>query len=283
MTRSDPDSGTDGGLAIPGALPADLVRALGWLRSHLAEPIELEILADVAGVRPRTLETHFRMFLGVTPLGWVRRMRLARARQQFVRRGPRTAVTAVALNSGFTKLGRFAAEYRKAFGELPSATVNRAKRASAPFDEGADEAMRQTLDALAFAFAVERTRCNIALEKLGRPQELAAGYGLPKAVASWCWAQRAAHNFGPTPDTDRARAFRLAEEAFALAPDDALTLTLSSGTLVLRTSSRRPTGGLNRRWRSTRGWPTPGSGPAGCPPISATAKTRSANSGSPCT
>ena len=46
------------------ALPADLVRALGWLRGHLSEPIELDLLAQIAGVRPRTLEMHFRVFLG---------------------------------------------------------------------------------------------------------------------------------------------------------------------------------------------------------------------------
>jgi len=234
MPRSDPDCATDDDLNVSGALPADVVRALGWLRGHLSEKIELDVLAEVAGVRPRTLETHFKIFLGTTPLGWARRMRLALARQEFVRRGPCATVTSVALNSGFTQLGRFAAEYRKAFGELPSATINRAKRSSRqPFDADVDEAIRQTLDALPFAFAVERTRCNVALEKLSRPQELASGYGLPKAVASWCWAQRAAHNFGSTPDADRQRAFRLAEEASDLAPDDALTLTLSSGTLVL--------------------------------------------------
>ena len=65
---------------ISSALPADLVRALGWLRGHLSEPIQLERLAQISGVRPRTLKTHFKMFLGTPPLGWVRRMRLARAR-----------------------------------------------------------------------------------------------------------------------------------------------------------------------------------------------------------
>lgn len=234
MVKWDPDYGSEDCLNVSGALPADVVRALGWLRAHLSETIDLDLLAGIAGVRPRTLETHFKMFLGTTPLGWVRRMRLARARQEFVRRGSRTTVTAVALNSGFTQLGRFAAEYRKAFGELPSTTINRAKCVStSPFDEDIDEAIRQTLDALPFAFAVERTQCNIALEKLSRPQELASAYGLPRAVASWCWAQRAAHNFGSTPDADRERAYRLAEQAFELARDDALTLTLSSGTLVL--------------------------------------------------
>jgi adenylate cyclase len=42
-----------------------------------------------------------------------------------------------------------------------------------------------------------------------------------------------AHNFGSTPDADRDRAYRLAQESYDLDPDDALTLTLSSGALVL--------------------------------------------------
>ena len=105
------------------ALPADLVRALGWLHSHLSEPIKLDVLAQVSDVRPRTLETHFKVFLGTTPLGWVRRMRLARARQELLHSAPHATVTDVALASGFNQLGRFAAQYRKAFGELPSATI----------------------------------------------------------------------------------------------------------------------------------------------------------------
>jgi transcriptional regulator GlxA family with amidase domain len=71
-------------------------------------------------VRPRTLETHFKMFLGTTPLGWVRRMRLARARQEMLHPGPEDTVTGVALSSGFGQLGRFAADYRRAFGTVGS-------------------------------------------------------------------------------------------------------------------------------------------------------------------
>lgn len=240
MSSSDPITGDDlGRTAQSGAefsrpLPADLLRVLRWLHGHLSEPVQLERLADIGGVRPRTLETHFKLFLGTTPLGWVRRMRLTHARQQLLRSGGEATVTDVAVAAGFNQLGRFAAQYRKVFGELPSATNQRSKGPLAKqFDEDTDEAVRLTLSALPLAFAVERERCDLALADLSRPQELAPSYGLPKAVAAWCWAQRAAHDFGSTPDIDRNRAHRLAEEAHDLAPHDALTLTLSSGALVL--------------------------------------------------
>jgi adenylate cyclase len=66
-----------------------------------------------------------------------------------------------------------------------------------------------------------------------RAQELAPSYGLPKAVAAWCWSQRAAQHFGATPEDDSARAVRLATEACRLAPTDSLVLTLASGALTL--------------------------------------------------
>jgi len=238
MSSSDPIREDDQGRAAQGGvessrpLPADMVRALRWLRGHLSEPVRLEQLADIAGVRPRTLETHFKLFLGTTPLGWVRRMRLAQARQRLLRSAGNATVTDVAVATGFNQLGRFAAQYRKVFGELPSATIQRSSLAR-KFDEDTDEAIRLTLSALPLAFAVEGVQCDLALEGLARPQELAPGYGLPKAVAAWCWAQRAAHDFGSTPDVDRNCAYRLAEEAHELDPHDALTLTLSSGALVL--------------------------------------------------
>ena len=234
VIRSDPDRSTADTSEFSPALPSDLVRALKWLRGHLFELDWLGQLARVAGVRPRTLETHFKMFLGTTPLGWARRMRLARARRELLRSRARTTVTDIAFANGFSQLGRFAAQYREVFGELPSATLGRTRCSSTNnADQDVDEAIRLTLEALPFAFAVGRKQCNAALEGLDRPQELAPSYGLAKAVAGWCWAQRVAHNFGSTPDADRDRAHRLAQEACDLDPDDALTLTLSSGALVL--------------------------------------------------
>lgn len=130
--RSNVDPVADREAKISGALPTDLVRPLDWLGHNLSEPIQLERLADIAGVRPRTLETHFRTFLRTTPLGWVQPMRLARARQQLLQASAEATVTDVAAANGFSRLGRFAGEYRRTFGERPSVTIQRSRRPSAP-------------------------------------------------------------------------------------------------------------------------------------------------------
>ncbi len=54
---SDKEWSVDKAPELP--LPADLARVLGWLRGHLSEPIDLERLASVASVRPRTAGNTF--------------------------------------------------------------------------------------------------------------------------------------------------------------------------------------------------------------------------------
>jgi AraC-like DNA-binding protein len=160
----------DGGGAIDAVLPGDLVRALGWLRQRLDEPVHLDVLAQVAGVRPRTLETHFRTFLGTTPLGWVRKMRLHNARRSLLASRDQS-VTDAALANGFSQLGRFAAHYRAEFGELPSKTLQRVRAAEPEVD---DEALRLTWRALSAALHVAPRDCEAALEELDQAQNAGA-------------------------------------------------------------------------------------------------------------
>jgi transcriptional regulator GlxA family with amidase domain len=57
-------------------------------------------------------------------------VRLKLVRDELLRSGPDANVTAVAMRHGFVHLGRFSAQYRVAFGELPSATLRRKRAAS---------------------------------------------------------------------------------------------------------------------------------------------------------
>lgn len=213
-------------------LPPSLRHAIDWLQLRLDAPIVLDDLAAAAGVRPRTLEAQFKLHLGTTPMGWLRRTRLARARQQLLTSRDETSVTGIALANGFTELGRFSGQYRKAFGELPSQTL-KASRTSGATEDVDDEAVRLSWSALAAAFTVGPGQNRAALDDTERAQELAPRYALPKAIAAWCWGQSAAHGFSATPLEDRARSLKLADEAASLAPHDALVLSLSSSALTL--------------------------------------------------
>jgi len=106
--------------------PRDVRRALDYIHEHAAEPIGLGDLVRASGVAGRTLLKHFREFHGVSPMRYVRNHRLLRARAELLGAGA-LAVSEVALHWGFTHLGRFAAEYRRRFGESPSSTRARAR------------------------------------------------------------------------------------------------------------------------------------------------------------
>jgi AraC-like DNA-binding protein len=82
-------------------------------------------LARRVGVSERTLQLAFRRHTGMSPMTYLRQIRLELAREQLlaVEPGDSLTVTEVALNCGFGHTGRFAAAYRDRFGEPPSRTL----------------------------------------------------------------------------------------------------------------------------------------------------------------
>ena len=81
-------------------------------------------LCERLGVSRRTLQYSFNEVTGLSPLDFVRAVRMNGVRQA-LRSGAGESVGAVAASFGFHHLPRFAAQYRAFFGELPSATLGR--------------------------------------------------------------------------------------------------------------------------------------------------------------
>jgi AraC-like DNA-binding protein len=100
-----------------------LERLERWVDAHLAEPITLDRLSAFSGVGGRVLQKSVMALRGQSPLEWITARRLAAARAQLLERPADVAISRVALDCGFTHLGRFSAAYRQAYGELPSATL----------------------------------------------------------------------------------------------------------------------------------------------------------------
>lgn len=96
-----------------------------WIRANVAERISLEQLRAVAGVSTRALQAACLARWGQTPVELVASRRLEAARS-LSSSGRMPTVTAAALCSGFSHLGRFSIAYKNAFGESPSDTRARA-------------------------------------------------------------------------------------------------------------------------------------------------------------
>ncbi|USD39480.1 helix-turn-helix domain-containing protein [Ferrimonas sp. SCSIO 43195] len=103
-------------------------RVIDYLQAHAARLPTIPELCQVAELSERSLEYGFRDELGMTPVRYLRMVRLNGARCDLLRRrGQPTSVAEVALTWGFMEFGRFAGEYRKLFHELPSQTLKQDK------------------------------------------------------------------------------------------------------------------------------------------------------------
>jgi AraC-like DNA-binding protein/tetratricopeptide (TPR) repeat protein len=111
-------------------LPASLRRAIERLEAEPERQWRLDDLAATCGVSSRTLQKHFRRFLGQAARGFLQDLRFNRARQALLAAGPQISVTDIAPRCGFAHLGRFAAGYLRRFGESPSTTLRRGQRTS---------------------------------------------------------------------------------------------------------------------------------------------------------
>jgi AraC-like DNA-binding protein len=107
----------------PAAAPSYVRRAEEMIASDPLLEDGLGGVAEQLGISVRTLYAGFRRYRKSTPLNFVRAQRLAKAREILCGAPPGTRVTDVALSVGYSHFGRFAAEYRARYGELPSATL----------------------------------------------------------------------------------------------------------------------------------------------------------------
>lgn len=114
---------------VPGISPGFVKRVADYIETYADQPLTVDDLAAYAGVSTRSLFAGFKKYRNTTPMALLRYVRMKRAHADLL--APKTAdatVTEVALNWGFAHLGRFTAEYKKAFGESPSETLRRARR-----------------------------------------------------------------------------------------------------------------------------------------------------------
>jgi AraC-like DNA-binding protein len=104
--------------------PRTVKRALDAMHAEPWRQFTATDLATVAGIGVRVLQESFRQHVGMSPMSYLRRLRLDQVHAELSRADPwQVTVSEVAYKWGFTHLGRFAGAYRARFGEAPSQTL----------------------------------------------------------------------------------------------------------------------------------------------------------------
>lgn len=102
-------------------------RAEEFMRATLRRPLGAVDLCAEFGVSDRTLRLAFRERFGLGPMTYYRTLRL-NATRAALKAEPSRGIAEIAREHGFHHLGNFAADYRRLFGERPSATRDVNKR-----------------------------------------------------------------------------------------------------------------------------------------------------------
>jgi AraC family ethanolamine operon transcriptional activator len=98
-------------------------RSLDLIDASDREPLSVVDLCRTAGVSRRTLEYAFQERFGLSPKAYMLTRRLGEVRAELRQDHAGQSITRIANQWGFDHLSRFAAMYRRQFGELPSETM----------------------------------------------------------------------------------------------------------------------------------------------------------------
>lgn len=103
--------------------PRHVRRAMDFIWAHADQPITLADIASAAETSPRALQEGFRRFKDTTPITYLRNVRLMKAHEDLLNPAKPRSVSIIAVSWGFFHMGQFSAQYKQAYGHLPSETL----------------------------------------------------------------------------------------------------------------------------------------------------------------
>lgn len=100
-----------------------VAKVIAWIRQNFAEAVSVDELAAKAYMSPSTFRQHFRSVAGMSPLQYLKKLRLQEARSLMMNQ--RLDAGSAALRVGYESASQFSREYRRLFGEPPQRDVQR--------------------------------------------------------------------------------------------------------------------------------------------------------------
>lgn len=100
-----------------------IVQTIAWLRQNLAQPVRVDELARKANMSAATLHRHFKSLTGLSPLQYIKHLRLYEAQRLMLLENERASSAALAV--GYESVTQFNREYKSMFGEPPHRDISR--------------------------------------------------------------------------------------------------------------------------------------------------------------
>ncbi|WP_219953267.1 AraC family transcriptional regulator [Dickeya zeae] len=115
-------------LVAVGSPSQQISKVVTWLKQHYTENVPMDDLAAKAHMSPSTFRQHFRAVVGVSPLQYLKNLRLLDARQLMLNEN--LDAGSAALRVGYESASQFSREYSRLFGEPPNRDIKRVREST---------------------------------------------------------------------------------------------------------------------------------------------------------
>lgn len=113
-------------IALADSRLSQVNRAINWLRTNYAEPVQIDKLAHLAGMSSPSFYRHFKSVTAMSPLQYQKQIRLQTARARMLAHPG--DVAGVGLSVGYESPTQFSREYARHFGVPPARDVARIRK-----------------------------------------------------------------------------------------------------------------------------------------------------------
>ena len=115
-------------LVAVGSPSQQIAKVIAWLKQHYTEDAPMDDLATKAHMSPSTFRQHFRAVAGMSPLQYLKQLRLQDARQLMLNED--LDASSAAMRVGYESASQFSREYTRLFGAPPLRDIKRLREAS---------------------------------------------------------------------------------------------------------------------------------------------------------
>lgn len=115
-------------LVAVGSPNQQIAKVITWLKQHYTENVPMDDLAAKAHMSPSTFRQHFRAIAGMSPLQYLKNLRLQDARQLMLNENLDAGSAAVRV--GYESASQFSREYSRLFGEPPNRDIKRMRESA---------------------------------------------------------------------------------------------------------------------------------------------------------